>query len=427
MDGQMTAFCSFLDRSPSQYHAVGALEQMFAAAGYAKLSESDAWQCIPGGKYYLTRGGSAFVAFAVPAAAKGFAIAACHADRPGFKVKDNLSGCDAYTRLATEPYGGALLSTWLDRPLSIAGRVGVKTENGMEMRLVDFKDPCAVIPNVAIHLNKNANSMTYDPAVDMLPLWSCADGKGTFLRRAAECAGVKEEDILSTELFLYNPQQGCEWNDFISAPRLDDLQCAFAGIESFLAAKSSCSLGVFALFDHEEVGSATAQGAGSTFLADTLSRISHALSLSEEEYRAKLSSSFLLSCDNAHALHPNHAELSDKNHAPVPNGGVVIKHSTSRRYTTSAATAALTALLCDKAGVPHQDYRNRADLPGGSTLGAIALGQVSIPAADIGLAQLAMHSSFETAGKNDTACLKAMLQVFFEQGLCVKGESFTLV
>jgi len=318
-----------------------------------------------------------------------------------------------------------ILSTWMDRPLSIAGRVGVKCEGGVEMRLVDFKEPCAVIPNVAIHLNKNANSMTYDPAVDMLPLWRADGENGTLRARAAECAGVEEKDILSTELYLYNPQIGTEWNDLIAAPRLDDLQCTFAAIDAFLAAKEGAGLPVFALFDHEEVGSATAQGAGSTFLSDVLCRICR--NLSREELQVKFANSLLLSCDNAHALHPNHGELSDKNHAPVLNGGVVIKHSSPRRYTTSAETAALVFLLCEEAGVPSQDYRNRADLPGGSTLGAIALGQVSIPAADIGLAQLAMHSSFETAGAKDTASLKAMLQVFFEKGLRVHGSAFTLV
>ena len=173
------------------------------------------------------------------------------------------------------------------------------------------------------------------------------------------------------------------------------------------------------------MGSATAQGAASTFLSDVLRRICK--ELSREELQMKLTNSFLLSCDNAHALHPNHGEFSDKNHAPVLNGGVVIKHSSPRRYTTSAETAALAALLCREAGVPSQDYRNRADLPGGSTLGAIVLGQVSVPAADIGLAQLSMHSCFETAGAKDTAYLKAMLETFFSKGLRVQGDVFTLV
>ncbi len=419
----------FISACPTPYHTANTCAEMLRARGFTRLEEGENWELLPGNGYFAVRGGSSLVSFRVPTGDfTGFMIAAAHGDSPAFEIKENpeMEG-NGYIRLSTEKYGGMILSTWLDRPLSMAGRVGVACGDGTEMRLVDLKAPCAVIPNVAIHLNKNANAMTYDPTVDMVALWSGAEAKGSFRRRVAQCAGVKEEDILSTELYLYNPQAGCEWNGFISAPRLDDLQCVFAGMEAFLAAENGRGCGVFALFDHEEVGSATYQGAGSPFLSDVLSRIARALSLSEEAYRAKLSASFLLSCDNAHALHPNHSELSDKNHAPLPNGGVVIKHSTPRRYTTSAATAAVTALLCKAAGVPHQDYRNRADLPGGSTLGAIALGQVSIPAADIGLAQLAMHSSFETAGAKDTAYLKAMLQTFFEKGLCVKGESFTLV
>ena len=423
------ALFNFISACPTAHHTAKVCAEMLLAKGFTRLEEGDAWELEAGKGYFTLRGGSSLLAFRVPTEDfTGFMIAAAHGDSPAFSVKENpeLAG-SSYVRLATEKYGGMILSTWMDRPLSVAGRVGVKTETGAEMRLVDFGAPCAVMPNVAIHLNKNANSMTYDPAVDTLPLWRADEESGTFRARCAELAGAKEEDILSTELYLYNPQPGVEWNDLIASPRLDDLQCAFAAINAFLNAKSGAGLGVFALFDHEEIGSATAQGAGSTFLADVLRRIAGSLSLSQEDLQRKLRTSLLLSCDNAHALHPNHGELSDKNHAPVLNGGVVIKHSSPRRYTTSAETAALVTLLCREAGVPSQDYRNRADLPGGSTLGAIVLGQVSIPAADIGLGQLSMHSSFETAGSKDTAYLKAMLEVFFSRGLQAADNVFTLV
>ncbi len=421
------ALFRFISACPTAYHTAAICADMLAEKGYTRLEEGEKWELSPGKSYFTLRGGSSLLAFRMPQDDfTGFMIAAAHGDSPAFSVKENpeLAG-GSYVRLSTEKYGGTILSTWMDRPLSIAGRVGIKYENGVEMRLADLKEPCAVMPNVAIHLNKNANSMTYDPAVDTLPLWRADGENGTFRTRIAECVGVAEEDILSTELYLYNPQAGAEWNDLISSPRLDDLQCVFAAIHAFLDAKNGAGLPVFALFDHEEVGSSTAQGAGSTFLRDVLSRICG--NLSQEDLQAKLSNSFLLSCDNAHALHPNHGELSDKNHAPVLNGGIVIKHSSPRRYTTSAETAALAALLCREANVPSQDYRNRADLPGGSTLGAIVLGQVSIPAADIGLAQLAMHSAFETAGAKDTAYLKTMLQLFFEKGLRVCGSTYTLV
>ena len=421
------ALFRFISACPTAAHTAAICAEMLAQKGYTRLEEGEKWTLTPGKGYFTLRGGSSLLAFRVPQGDfTGFMIAAAHGDSPAFSVKENseLAG-GSYVRLTTEKYGGMILSSWMDRPLSIAGRVGVKSEAGVEMRLADLKEPCAVMPNVAIHLNKNANSMTYDPAVDMLPLWRADGESGTFRARVAACVDAAEEDILSTELYLYNPQAGMEWNDLIAAPRLDDLQCTFAAISAFLDAKAGAGLPVFALFDHEEVGRATAQGAGSTFLRDVLSRICG--DLSPEELQVKLANSFLLSCDNAHALHPNHGEFSDKNHAPVLNGGVVIKHSSPRRYTTSAETAALVSLLCRQAGVPSQDYRNRADLPGGSTLGAIVLGQLSIPAADIGLAQLSMHSSFETAGAKDTAYLKTMLQLFFEKGLRVCGSSFTLV
>jgi aspartyl aminopeptidase len=233
----------------------------------------------------------------------------------------------------------------------------------------------------------------------------------------AEAAGVSEDAILTTDLFLYNPQPGMEWNGYVSAPRLDDLQCAFASLTAFLesgkAEVKAASLPVYCLFDNEEVGSQTKQGAASTFLYDVLNRISAACGLDAAGMARKVSQSFLVSCDNAHAVHPNHPEYQDKNHAVYMNSGVVVKYNANQRYTTDAVSAGLFGLICERAGVPVQRYANRADMPGGSTLGNIANTQVSLNTVDIGLPQLAMHSAYETAGAKDTEYMVKALTEFF--------------
>ncbi|MBR5124279.1 MAG: M18 family aminopeptidase, partial [Clostridia bacterium] len=338
---------------------------------------------------------------------------------PCFKVKENAELSDGHhLRLSVEKYGGMLCASWTDRPLSVAGRITVRTQTGLSVRLVDLNAPCAVIPAVAIHMNRNANEgMSYNPAVDMLPLFGEVSDKGMLRRRVAEAAGAAEEDILTTDLFLYNPQEGVEWNGYISAPRLDDLQCAFASLTAFLKAGGNGTLPntmpVFCLFDNEEVGSQTKQGAASTFLYDTLHRVGAIMGLTPARMAQKLASSFLVSCDNAHAVHPNHPEYQDKNHAVYMNEGVVVKYNANQRYTTDGVSAAIFGLICEGAGVPVQRYANRADMPGGSTLGNIANTQVSLNTVDIGLPQLAMHSAFETAGARDTELMVKALTAFF--------------
>lgn len=387
-------------------HTAGLLER----AGYRPLRETEEWTLEPGGRYYVTRNGSSLIGFRLPEGRPAaFMMTAAHSDSPAFQVKENaeLTG-DGGTRLSVEGYGGMLCASWMDRPLSIAGRIMVRTEGGIAARLVDLKEPVALIPHVAIHMNRDANNgAKYNVAVDMPPLYGERDG---FRRRIAAAAGVDEKDILTHDLFLYNPQPGVEWGDYISAPRLDDLQCAFATLRGFLTADGSAACPVYCLFDNEEVGSQTKQGAASTFLRETLERICDALGLS---LRAMAAGSFLLSCDNAHAVHPNHPEFADKNHTARMNGGVVLKYNASQRYATDAVSAALFQTVCEKAGVPFQRYANRPDMAGGSTLGSIANTQVSLNTADIGLAQLAMHSALETAGARDTACLVKAARTFF--------------
>lgn len=414
----------YIAACPTAFHTCAHSAEMLRAAGYAELCEAQRWTLAPGGRYFVTRNGSSLIAFRVPAdETAGFMMTAAHGDSPSFKIKENAELSDGtYLRLSVEKYGGMLCAPWLDRPLSVAGRVVVSEGNTLSTRLVDLKDPCAIIPNVAIHMNRSANDGTkYNAAVDMLPVWMRSE-KGSFRAAVARAAGVSESAVVTGDLFLYNPQSGAALGEYISAPRLDDLQCAFASLTAFLAAGESRAIPVCCIFDNEEVGSETKQGAASTFLYDTLTRLCAALGMDGSEYRRLVAGSFLVSCDNAHAVHPNHGEFADKNHAVRMNGGVVIKYNANQRYTSDAVSVGIFRTICTKAGVPVQYYANRADMPGGSTLGNISNTQVSLNAVDIGLAQLAMHSPFETAGAADTASLVKALTVFFEHALVAERD-----
>ncbi len=423
MDKKTKALVQFLDSAKSVYHAAAYLVRTLEDAGYRRLSEGEKWSLAPGGKYYLTRGGTAVLAFRVPSGApKGFLISASHCDRPTFKVKENPELVGVYTRLSTEKYGGMLMAPWLDRPLSVAGRVMVETENGIESRLVDIDRDLLLIPNVAIHMNRSANDgYKWNPATDTIALMGGKNAKGKFQKLLEKAAGGK---ILGHDLYLYLRQKTSVWGvdkEYISAAALDDLQCAWGCTQGFLGAGESESIPVLCVFDSEEVGSSSVQGAASRLLEDTLGRISAALGLDE---KILLSNSFMVSADNAHALHPNHPELADSANAPLVNGGPVIKFNANLRYTTDGASAAVFRKICQNAQVPVQTYCNRADIPGGSTLGNISLSHVSVPSVDIGLAQLAMHSCYETAGVQDSSYLEAAMRAYYSATLEVKDGNY---
>ncbi len=424
-DKRIRALLAFLDGAKSAYHAAAGLVRELEAAGYSALAENSPWQLIPGGKYYLIRGGTAVLAFRIPQAApKGFLISASHSDRPAFKVKENPELAGAYTRLSVEKYGGMLMAPWLDRPLSVAGRVMVETETGLQSRLVDIDRDLLLIPNVALHMNRKANDgYAWNPASDTIPLLGGKDTAGKFRKLLEKSAGGK---VLGHDLYLYIRQKATVWGmdkEFISAAALDDLQCAWGCTQGFLKAKPSDSIPVLCVFDSEEVGSTSAQGAASGLLEDTLARIAQALSADE---KCLLANSFLVSADNAHALHPNHPELSDSANAPVVNGGPVIKFNANLRYATDGASAAVFRKICQATQVPLQTYCNRADIAGGSTLGNISLSHVSVPTVDIGLAQLAMHSCYETAGVADSLYLETAMQAYYSATLERAGENYIL-
>ena len=425
MEKRIGALRQFLDEAHSVYHAVAALESALLADGYEKLQEQAQWQLLPGGKYYFVRGGSALMAFRVPEKTpKGFLLSASHADRPCFKLKENGELTGTYTRLATEKYGGMLMSTWLDRPLSVAGRVLVETPQGVESRLVDVDRDLLLIPNVAIHMNREANDgYKWNPAVDTIPLLGGKDGAGKLMPLLEQLSGGK---ILGHDLYLYIRQKATVWgidHEFISSAALDDLACVWCCTQGFLTAGESEAIPVLCVFDSEEVGSASNQGADSDLLFRLLRRICDGLSLDMEQL---LSNSFMLSADNGHAVHPNHPEYADANNAPVLGSGVVLKFNANQRYTTDGVSAAVFRKICEKAEVPVQTYCNRADIPGGSTLGNISLSHVSVPTADIGLPQLAMHSSYETAAVQDVISLTEAMKAFYGSTLTVNDGTYRI-
>ena len=421
MNDKIRALMDFLDASRSVYHTVAYISNILDQAGYTHLPEGDDWTLEDGGKYYITRNMSTVIAFRIPhGEPAGFLLSASHSDRPSFKIKENGELESKYIRLSTERYGGMLMAPWLDRPLSVAGRVMVETPTGVKMKLVDIDKDLMIIPNVAIHMNRKINDgYAYNPATDTIPLLGDRDVKGMFGRMIADQAQGR---ILGHDLFLYLRQKSTVWGieqEFISSQALDDLQCAWACLQGFLNASESGSVPMYCLFDSEEVGSRSVSGADSTMLTSTMNRIARYL---DANLARMMSQSFLVSADNAHAIHPNHPELADPNNAPVMNGGIVVKFNASQRYTTDAVAAAVFRSVCNRADVPTQTYYNRPDIPGGSTLGYVSLTHVSVPTADIGLAQLAMHSCYETAGVQDSLYLEKAMTTYFSSTLTVTGD-----
>lgn len=410
----------FIAKSPSTFHAVRGIKAALLYAGFTEIREEDTWQIEKGGKYVVTRNGSALMAFTVPQeGAEAFHITASHCDSPTFKIKENPEIADGpYVKLNVEGYGGMIMSTWLDRPLSVAGRLLV-TENGhLAEKLVAIDGTMLVIPSVAIHMDRSVNQhKEWKVQKDMLPLYGMTGAKTPFMDVIAAAAKVKAEDILAHDLILYSRVPGTIWGEereFISSPKLDDLQCAFACFRGFTQGQKEKYISVYALFDNEEVGSATSQGAGSTFLANTLKRLARSLGYSYDETMAMIARSFMISADNAHSVHPNHPEYADPVNRPVINDGIVIKYSAAQKYATNAFSAAYFKKLCKDHDIPTQIFTNHSDNPGGSTLGNISNTVIAMPTVDIGLPQLAMHSSYETAGVKDTAYLVDAVTKFYE-------------
>lgn len=425
MKERIESLRAFLDAAHSVYHANSILRTVLEEDGYRPLAEQEDWNIRSGGKYYVSRGGAALVAFRVPETQPmGFVMSASHCDRPCFKVKENFELSGAYLRMAVERYGGQILSTWMDRPLSIAGRVTVETENGVMNCLVDIDRDLLLIPSVAIHMNRQVNDgYKWNPAVDMLPLLGGKEVAGKLLAELEQQAGGR---ILGHDLYLYIRQKSTVWGvdgEYISSAALDDLECVWGCTQGFLKAAPSDAVPVLCVFDSEEVGSGSKQGAGSTLLEDVLERACEAMGWNRQQMLAQ---SFMVSADNAHAQHPNHPELADPANAPILGSGIVVKYNANLSYCTDGVSAAVFRKICEKAGVNTQSYCNRADIPGGSTLGHISLAHVSVPTVDIGLPQLAMHSCYETASVSDAIDLETAMTAYYATTLEVTENGYLL-
>ena len=430
----------FIKNSPSCFHAVKNISEKLIQNGFLELSESQKWNLQKGNKYFVTRNSSSVIAFTIPENEEKnspFMICAGHSDSPSFKLKENpeisSSGCVV---LNVEKYGGMLIAPWFDRPLSVAGRIIVKTDKGLKQILVDIDRDLLMIPNLAIHMNREANDgHKIDVQNEVRPVLSLNENT-KLLKIIAHKADVSEQDILSFDLFLYNRCEPGFWgaeDEFISSTKLDDLECAYSTLEGFLQSckeddskadfnANICNgsrIKVYCVFDNEEVGSQSRQGAASTFLSDTLERINSALGSDTEDYKIRLAKSFMVSADNAHAVHPNYANLADPVNRPKINGGVVIKFNASQKYTSDSISAGFFKDVCKRAGVPFQIFTNNSNIAGGSTLGNISQSQVSVSCVDIGLAQWAMHSPYETAGTADVEFMAKAIKEFYNSRFCL--------
>ena len=409
----------FLDAGVSAFHSTAAAAAILEAEGYVNCPESAAWELAPGGKYYTTRNGSAVLAWRMPKGTlTGWHVTASHSDSPTWKIKELDGGKDAvFARAETEGYGGMIMPSWIDRPLSVAGRILVRTEEGVKSILVHPDRALACIPNVCIHFDHEVNKgKNYNPQVDLQPIFG---GKGGSLKDVlAEEAGVKAEDILDADLVLATREKAVRMGlngEYFMSGRIDDLECAYTTLWGFLQGegKEDGRGDIWVMFDNEEVGSSSRQGAQGTLMANVLARVEEKLGVTREQSIRACTNSLLLSADNGHATHPNHPEKSDPAHPVTLGGGVLLKYNARQTYTTSGFTGSAFSAICQKAGVPVQAASNRADVPGGSTLGNLLGHQILIPMVDIGLAQLAMHSSMETASCIDAEYMAKAVAEFY--------------
>ena len=408
---------NFITKSPSVFHVIDNMKKVLDENGFIELYESYQWDLQEGHSYYVTRNNSSIIAFKLPKGFKGINIVASHSDSPTFKLKENnkIVVEDKYVKLNVEGYGGMIMSSWFDRPLSVAGRMIVKENDEFISKLVNVDKDLLMIPNVAIHMNRDVNTgYKYNAQVDLLPLYSL-NKDDDIMETICSFNNINKDDVVGHDLYLYNRTPGCIWgsnDEFISSGKLDDLQCAYTSLQSLINSNGS-NASMMCVFDNEEVGSGTKQGAAGTMLSDTINRISESIFDNKEAMYRMISNSFMVSSDNAHAIHPNHPELADPTNRPYLNEGIVIKYHAGAKYTTDAISKAIFSDICKRVGIPTQSFTNRSDKLGGSTLGNIANSQISLNTVDIGLSQLAMHSSYETAGSKDSEYLCSALTAFY--------------
>ena len=420
---------SFLDASPVNFWAVKNLAEELTRKGYRRIDPTEALGEVKcGDRFFVTKNDSSIYAFQIgskPLAESGFHLICAHCDSPTFRIKPNaeMDMEGGIVKLNTEVYGGPIMSTWFDRPLTLAGRVIVKSEDVMQPQtlLLHIKRPLLQISNLAIHFNRQVNDgVKLSRQKDVLPILGIINDeleKGNLLMNViTEELNIKKEDILDFDLYLADATPACTFgahNEFISSGRLDDLSMCFAGLEALLASEPTETTQVLAIFDNEETGSQTKQGAGSPFLSYMLKRIALAQSGTEEAYYQAVERAFMVSADNAHAWHPNYSEKYDPTNHPMLGGGPVIKFNAAQKYASDAVSAAIFAGICEKAGVPCQRFVNHSDVAGGSTLGNILASSIPLRGVDMGNAILAMHSCRETGSVIDHEyCVKAFTKFY---------------
>lgn len=419
------------NNSYNEYFAISNIKKLLDENGFICLLENEKYEISLGKSYYILRDGSSIIAFKVPEKLDElyFKIVASHSDSPVLKIKENPTVIEnGYNKLKVEKYGGMIVSSWLDKPLGIAGRVCYKNGNAITTRLVNFPTNL-IIPNVAIHQNRDINNgFIYNPQIDLLPILGL--GNNDLFKELLDSTKNNEEEILSYDLNLYNKEKavlGGINNEFIYSPKEDNLVSAYISILSLISSISYDGISLGVVFNNEEVGSSSLNGADSDFLATNLKRISKSLGFSNDELSRALVKSYLVSLDNAHAIHPNHPEMSDNKNNCLINEGVVIKHNSNMLYTSEAISSAIIKLIASKENISLQTFFNRADARGGSTLGNISLTHVSIRSVDLGIPQLAMHSNYEVMGSKDTINAYKLLKALFNSKIKIEGENVTII
>lgn len=422
-----------LNFSRSEYHSVSKMKEILTRNGFEELKESNLFGLKEGQRYFLTRNLSSIIAFSIPKNIKNlyFKLIASHTDSPTYKIKSDPTLIEnGYEKLKVEGYGGMIISSWLDKPLGIAGRIVYKKDNQIFSKIVDSSSDTCIIPNVAIHQNREINNgFKYNNQVDLCPIIGEAKENGTHYEDLINSFLEEGETFISEDLYLYNREETkyVGFNkDFIAGPKLDDLSAAFTSLYGFIDANSNDGIDVFASFNNEEVGSLSNNGADSTFLQDTLKRIILSLGYKEEDYYVAVAKSILLSADNAHAIHPNHPELSDNKNKCLINKGIVIKHNANMLYTSDALSTSFIKDMCKTNEIAYQEFFNRSDVRGGSTLGNISNSHVSFLSVDIGLPQLAMHSNYEVIGSKDLKHLYSLTKCFMEKSFELSEASIKL-
>ena len=413
----------FIDASPSPWHAVHSIEQRLLAQGFAALHEAERWKLETGGRYYVVRGGASIIAFKLgqkPLEETGFRMIGAHTDSPGLRLKTHAAhSSDGLVRLGVEVYGGPILATFTDRDLSLAGRVNIRTANGFDTRLLKFDTPLVRLPNLAIHMNREVNEqgLKLNKQTELPLLFGATHEKLSareqFLEYLASASGVSANEILIYELNVFDTQPGTFWGaeqEFIANSQLDNLASCHAALTAMLATDNPAATAICAFFDHEEVGSESATGAGGSFATDVIDRISLCLDMDEEAQHCAAAKSFFISADMAHAYQPNFPNAYEPNHHVMVNAGPVIKTNSNQRYSTNAETAARFMKLCESASIPFQHYTHRTDLGCGSTIGPIIASRLGVASVDVGSPMWAMHSLRESAGVQDVGYMIAVMK-----------------